>query len=191
MNRRNELDRARRAAETDEQKKERLEKRREQRKSARAAETDEQKMERLKKRRERETAWRREQKKVVRSEERMQQAVSNVGSPCQLEYQNSVIPCKRKGSHNDQKATSSEFLQQKHQRLAAETDDTRESRLEQLRVYHSEMMEVETQGEREARLEHVSHLEQLKLPMEADEERDARLKRMSHLKKIDVFLGDR
>ena len=177
--RRNEVDRARREAETEEQK-ERLEKRREKRKEVdrarREAETEEQKKERLEKRRERDRA-RRQAKK---SEEKVEKSFFTIENP---DIQNLPIPSVKKRLSSGRNTTPAE-LQQKRQKLSAEDEDSRASRLKHLSDYHTERMEVESQEKRDARLEHASYLQQLRLPMETDDERATRLELMSSCQQI-------
>ena len=172
--------RERRAVESKEEKRERLNKRNEKDRAKRAAESEAVKKERLRKRREKDRARRiaiKVQKEMVESNDRMQQTVSTSREACLLESQDPVmpIPHARKSQFTDQ-STAPALLQQKRQRLATEEEDRRTSSLEQPRAYQSEVMEVETQGEREARVERMSHLRKV-----AQEESQARILWGGHL----------
>ena len=66
-----------------------------------------------------------------------------------------------------------------HERLAAETPEEREARLQHMSTYQHERLAAETPEEREARLQHMSTYEHERLAAETPEEREARLQHMS------------
>ena len=59
-----------------------------------------------------------------------------------------------------------------------ETQEEREARLEQVRVYQQQRLATETQEEREARLEQLRVCQQQRLATETEEEREARLEQL-------------
>ena len=156
-----EKEKAVRASETEDEKEERLDKRNARDRARRAAETEQQKAERLRKRRERDRARGeaagKQQKATRPSHSQKQVCVSNLKT----------------------NRCTSVALQNKRQRLATEPEESRASRLGQLRAYHAERMEVETQEDRECRLKRVSCLQQMRLRMETDQERSIRLEQSS------------
>lgn len=171
--------RERRAFESGEERRERLNRRNERDRARRANETEEQKEERLRKRRERDRARKRKKSQVG-----LQEEVSTNENFIEPHTMSPVITPMRKRQHSDNGASTPATLQQKRQRLATEEEECRSLRLEHLRASHSEMMEVETQEQKEYRLKHASNLKHLTLPMETEEERELRLEYMSQLQHL-------
>ena len=66
-------------------------------------------------------------------------------------------------------------LQQMRVRLAAETPDEREARLQQMSTYQRERLAAETEEEREARLQQMNTFQHERLAAETEEEREVRL----------------
>ena len=64
------------------------------------------------------------------------------------------------------------------ERMAVETEEQREVRLQRMRITHSERKAVETEEQREARLQRMLANQSDRLAAETEEQREARLQRM-------------
>ncbi len=68
-------------------------------------------------------------------------------------------------------------LQRMSQRLASETEEEREARLQRMRLHQQQRLASETEEEREARLQRVTLHQQERLASETEEEREDRIER--------------